>query len=74
MKFIYLIAFISIFQLLNSVELGGIKFAVSEKMANDVLYHFYPDINQKIRSMELADIHVETGVNTILVRCLYHRE
>jgi hypothetical protein len=63
MKYIYLIAFISIFQLLNSVELGGIKFAITEKMANDVLYHFYPVLNQKIRSMELADIHVETGVN-----------
>ena len=63
MKFTYLIYFITIFPLFYSVELGGIKFAISEKMANDVLYHFYPDIVKEITSIKLPNIHVCRGVN-----------
>ena len=63
MKFIYLISFISIFQLLYSIELGGIKFAITEKMAYNALDYFYPDINKEIISNELEDINVEGGVN-----------
>ena len=63
MKFICLICFISIFQLFHSVELGGVKFAISEKMAYDVLYHFFPDIQRSISQMKIEDIHVDTGVN-----------
>lgn len=63
MKFIYLFSFIFIFHKLYCIEQTGVKFAISEKMAYDVLYHFYPDINNKIKQMELEDIHVERGVN-----------
>ena len=64
MKFIYfLICFVSIFQLFHSVELGGVKFAISEKMAYDVLYHFFPDIEREICQMSIDDIHVDTGIN-----------
>ena len=62
MKFIYLICFFSIFQLLHSVELGGIKFAVTEKMAQQALDYFYSDINKEITKMQLEDIHVKKGI------------
>ena len=62
-KFYSLFCLISIFQLFYSIEVGGIKFAISEKMANDVLYHFYPDISKEIASMKLANIHVKRGIN-----------
>ena len=63
MKFIYLICFVSMLQLLLSVELGGIKFAVTEKMAREALDYFYADINKEITKMQLEDIHVKTGIN-----------
>ena len=63
MKFICIICFVSIFQLLHSVELGGVKFAISEKMTYDVLYHFFPDIEREICQMSIDDIHVDTGIN-----------
>ena len=62
-KFYSFLCLISIFQLFYSIEVGGIKFAISEKMANDVLYHFYPDINKEITSMKLENIHVKRGIN-----------
>ena len=63
MKFIYLICFISIFQLLLSVDLGGIKFAITEKMAEAALDYFYSDINKEITKMKLEDIRVKKGIN-----------
>ena len=63
MKFIYLICFISIFQLLLSVDLGGIKFAITEKMAREALDYFYTDINKEITKMQLEDIRVKKGIN-----------
>ena len=63
MRFFFLISFLSILQLLLSVELGGVKFAISEKMANDALYHFYPSINEEVQCMELDDIRIMKGVN-----------
>ena len=63
MKFIYLICLISIFQLFLSVELGGIKFAITEKMAQAALDYFYSDINKEITKMQLEDIHVKKGIN-----------
>ena len=63
MKFIYLFSFFSTFHILYCIERTGVKFAISEKMAYDVLNHFYPDINNKIKQMELEDIHVTRGVN-----------
>ena len=63
MRFFFLISFFSILQLLLSVELGGVKFAISEKMANDALYHIYPSINEEVQCMELDDIRIMKGVN-----------
>ena len=63
MKFIYIISFISIFHLLYTVELGGVKFAVTEKMAQQALDYFYSDINKEITKMQLEDIHIQKGVN-----------
>ena len=63
MKFIYIISFISIFRLLYTVDLGGIKFAITEKMAREALDYFYTDINKEITKMQLEDIHVKTGIN-----------
>ena len=63
MRFFFLISFFSILQLLLSVELGGVKFAISEKMANDALYHFYPSINEEVKCMKLDDIRIMKGVN-----------
>jgi len=50
-------------QLLNSVELGGIKFAITEKMAREALDYFYTDINNEITKMQLEDIRVKKGIN-----------
>ena len=63
MKFFYLLCFLSIFQIFYSIELGGIKFAISEKNAEAILYHFYPDINEKISCIPINDYHYERGVN-----------
>ena len=48
--------------MLHSVELGGIKFAVTEKMAQQALDYFYSDINKEITKMQLEDIHVKKGI------------
>ena len=63
MKVFYLICLLSIFQIFHPLELGGIKFALSEKMTHDLLYHFYPTINKEITSIALENIHVERGIN-----------
>ena len=63
MKFFYLLCFLSIFQIFYSIELGGIKFAISEKNAEAILYHFYPDINEKISCFPINDYRHERGVN-----------
>ena len=55
--------FLLIFQIFYSIELGGIKFAISEKNAEALLYHFYPDINEQISCIPIDDIHIEKGVN-----------
>ena len=60
--FIYLISFISIFQLLHSIELGGIKFAITEKMAYQSLDFFCSNINKEIISMDLENIKLEKGI------------
>ena len=63
MKVFYLICLLSIFQIFHPLELGGIKFALSEKMTHDLLYHFYPTINKEITSIPLEDIRIERGLN-----------
>ena len=63
MKVFHLICLLSIFQIFHPLELGGIKFALSEKMTHDLLYHFYPTINKEITSIALENIHVERGIN-----------
>ena len=63
MKVFYLICLLSIFQIFHPIELGGIKFALSEKMTHDLLYHFYPAINKEITSISLEDIRIERGLN-----------
>ena len=63
MKFFYFLCFLLIFQIFYSIELGGIKFAISEKNAEALLYHFYPDINEQISCIPTDDIHIEKGVN-----------
>ena len=59
------ILFISLFEIFYSLEVGGIKFAISEKMANDVLYHFIPDIRRELHSMKLDDIKGDIGAEKI---------
>ena len=68
MKLLYLIYFLSIFHIIHPLDLGGIKFAISEKMTGDLLYHFYPTIMSKYSKYPLPNIRVERGVN---VRELY---
>ena len=63
MKVFYFICILSIFQIFNPLELGGIKFAISEQMANDLLYHFFPSIRKQINTIPIENIHVERGVN-----------
>ena len=58
MKFTYIIYFISIFQLFYSIELGGMKFAITEKMMLDVVNHYYPAINKEISSIKLGDVNI----------------
>ena len=62
MKFIYLIPLLFIY-FVYCTELGGVKFAITEKMAYDVLNHFYYKINSQIQKMTIEDIHIERGVN-----------
>ena len=63
MKFIYLIPLLFNIYFVYCTELGGVKFAITEKMAYEVLNHFYYKINSQIQKMTIEDIHVETGVN-----------
>ena len=63
MKLLYLIYFLSIFHIIHPLDLGGIKFAISEKMAGDLLYHFYPTIMTKYKKYHLPNIGLERGVN-----------
>ena len=63
MKVFYFICILSIFQIFNPLELGGIKFAISEQMAYDLLYHFFPSIRKQINTIPIENIHVERGVN-----------
>ena len=62
MKVFYFICILSIFQIFNPLELGGIKFAISEQMANDLLYHFLPSINYRISKIPLGNIPVDSDV------------
>ncbi len=63
MKFLYLLCFLSIFHIIHPLDLGGIKFAINEKMAGDLLYHFYPTIMTKYKKYHLPNIGLERGVN-----------
>ena len=59
MKFFYLICFLSIFQIFSSIQIGGVKFGLSEKMVKSILFHFYSDINQRISYIPKEDINFE---------------
>ncbi len=59
MKVFYFICILSIFQIFNPLELGGIKFAISEQMANDLLFHFYPSINKRISRIPLGNMNID---------------
>ena len=61
MKYHYFLYFLLLFKIFNSIELGGIKFAISERMANDVLYHLYPEIVRELHSINLGNIEKEDG-------------
>ena len=63
MKFLYLLCFLSIFHIIHPLDLGGIKFAINEKMAGDLLYYFYPTIMTKYKKYHLPNIGLERGVN-----------
>ena len=63
MKLLYLIYFLSIFHIIHPLDLGGIKFAISEKMAGDLLYHFYPAIMKEVRAIPLKNMHIDRGIN-----------
>ena len=65
MKFFYLICFLSIFKIFSSIQLGGVKFGLSEQMVKSILFHFYSDINQRISYIPKEDINFE---RTIRVR------
>ena len=56
-------SFILVLESLYCIQLTGIKFEVTEEMAYKALYHFYPEINKKIKDMDLEDIHITKGVN-----------
>ena len=63
MKNFIIFSFILILESLYCIQLTGIKFEVTEEMAYKALYHFYPEINKKIKDMDIEDIHVSKGVN-----------
>lgn len=68
MKIHNIINLILTFNLLSCLENTGIKFEVNEEMGKAVLNHFYQDINNEIKEMELDDIHIDTGINIRGVR------
>ena len=63
MKMKYWIYLIYTFEIIYCIELTGFKFEVNEEMANAALYHFYPDINNAIKDMDIDDIHASKGIN-----------
>ena len=50
------------------MELGGVKLGINEQMVINLLYHFYPTINQEIRYIPGEDIHFEQQMSK-----KYHR-
>ena len=62
MKFFYLICFLSIFKIFSSIQLGGVKFGLSEQMVKSILFHFYSDINQRISYIPIEDINFESTI------------
>ena len=63
MKVCYLLCFLSISHIFSSMELGGVKLGINEQMIKNLLYHFYPTINQEIRYIPGEDIHFEKTTN-----------
>lgn len=63
MKIKFLISLILILGMTKCIELAGFKFEINEEMANATLYHFYPDLNEIVKDMNIEDIHIATGIN-----------
>ena len=63
MKIKFLISLILILGMTKCIELAGFKFEINEEMANATLYHFYPDLNEIVKDMDIEDIHIATGIN-----------
>ncbi len=65
MKICYFICFLSLFQIFSSMELGGVKLGINEQMVINLLYHFYPSINQEIRYISGEELEKTTNIKDI---------